>query len=74
MNRLIVFLVLVLVSACTKKVDQNAYVDFYGLNYQDCVNKARGKTEFTHNSMQEETLGYAISNCMSEYGWIMDGK
>ena len=74
MKNLVIITILLAAISCTKKNDQTAKVDFYGLNYQDCLNRARSQTQFTHENMQEETLGHAINNCMSEYGWIMDGK
>ena len=69
----VLFFVLIF-SDCTKKEYKYEGVDFYGENYQDCLKKARSRTAFTHEMMQEETLGHAINNCMAEYGWIMDGK
>ena len=64
---LIVFIVTV---GCAKRnTNVTQTVDYYGQHYQECLKNARSKTEYTHTTMHEETLGIAINNCMREYGW-----
>ena len=70
----LVILASFLLVACTEKTPPSVKEDYYGMNYQECLGKARASVAYTHESMKEETLGNAINNCMSEFGWVMEGK
>lgn len=70
----IIFLALCFdLSACKKELPQNAKVDWYLKDYDECLNMARGRSEYVHTTMQEDALGKTINNCMSERGWAPGG-